>query len=309
MSSSVLDHHARTSSQLYRNRPTEPGAGRQSSTAAKVFAFALWTALAITVVFLVLLLAIIVSKGIGRLDSNLILNQPSKINPETAGVQSAIFGTLWVIAITALIALPVGIAAAVHLEEYADRTKWWNRFIELNIQNLAAVPSVIYGILCLGFVVRAPLSIGAVVLAGGIALALLILPVIIITTREALRAVPNDIRHGSLALGATPLTTTARQVLPAAIPGIATGSILALSRAIGEAAPLILIGATTFVTFNPSGIFDKYTVLPVQIYNLVPLDKVAFRDLAYGAILLLMITLLLLNAVAIWLRNHYQRQW
>jgi phosphate transport system permease protein len=255
------------------------------------------------------MLAVIVQKGIARLDSNLITKQPSKIRPQTAGVQSALLGTLWVGGLTALIAMPLGIAAAIYLEEYASSERWWNRAIELNIQNLAAVPAVIYGILTLGFVVRGPVSIGAVVMAGGIALALLILPVIIITTREALRSVPREIRDGSLALGATPWQTTWHQVLPAAVPGIATGSILAMSRAIGEAAPLILVGATTFVTFNPDGVLSKYTTLPVQIYNLVPQDRAAFRDLAYAAILLLIAVLLAMNAVAIWLRNHYQRRW
>jgi phosphate transport system permease protein len=274
-----------------------------------VFAAVLWLCLALICVFLFFVLAVIVQKGIGRLDANLVANQPSKIRPETAGVQSALFGTFWVGGITALIALPLGIAAAVYLEEYANPAKWWNRAIELNIQNLAAVPAVIYGILTLGFVVRGPVSIGAVVMAGGIALALLILPVIIITTREALRSVPREIRDGSLALGATMWQTTWRQVLPAAVPGIATGSILAMSRAIGEAAPLILVGATTFVTFNPDGVLSKYTTLPVQIYNLVPQDRDAFRDLAYAAILLLIVVLLAMNAVAIWLRNRYQRRW
>jgi len=274
-----------------------------------IFAGVLWACLAITCVFLFLVLLVIVVQGLRRFDLDLITNPPSKINPETAGVKSAIFGTLWVISLTALIALPLGIAAAVYLEEYADPTRWYNRAIELNIQNLAAVPSIIYGILALGFVVRGPLSLGPVVLAGGICLALLILPVVIITTREALRAVPQEIRWGSLALGATELTTTWKQVLPAAVPGIATGSILALSRAIGEAAPLILIGATTFVTFNPTGVFSRYTVLPVQIYNLVPLDRVAFRELAYATILLLMVLLLAMNAIAIWLRNRYQQRW
>ena len=274
-----------------------------------LFAGVLWACLAVTCIFLFMVLLVIVVQGLPRFDLDLITNQPSKINPETAGVQSAIFGTLWVISLTALIALPLGIAAAVYLEEYADPTRWYNRAIELNIQNLAAVPSIIYGILALGFVVRGPLSLGPVVLSGGICLALLILPVVIITTREALRAVPQEIRQGSLALGATELTTTWKQVLPAAVPGIATGSILALSRAIGEAAPLILIGATTFVTFNPTGVFSRYTVLPVQIYNLVPLDRVAFRELAYATILLLMILLLAMNAIAIWLRNRYQKRW
>ncbi|MEU4290850.1 phosphate ABC transporter permease PstA [Kribbella sp. NPDC026596] len=282
---------------------------RRDGIASAVFAAVLWLCLALICVFLFFVLAVIIQKGLARLDGNLIGNQPSKIRPQTAGVQSALLGTLWVGAMTALIALPLGIAAAVYLEEYANREKWWNRAIELNIQNLAAVPAVIYGILTLGFVVRGPLSIGAVVMAGGIALALLILPVIIITTREAMRAVPREIRDGSLALGATEWQTTWKQVLPAAVPGIATGSILAMSRAIGEAAPLILVGATTFVTFNPDGVLSKYTTLPVQIYNLVPQDRDAFRDLAYAAILLLIFVLLAMNAVAIWLRNRYQRRW
>jgi phosphate transport system permease protein len=282
---------------------------RRDSIASTIFAAILWLCLALICVFLFFMLAVIVQKGIARLDLNLITKQPSKIRPQTAGVQSALLGTLWVGGITALIAMPLGIAAAIYLEEYANSEKWWNRAIELNIQNLAAVPAVIYGILTLGFVVRGPVSIGAVVMAGGIALALLILPVIIITTREALRSVPREIRDGSLALGATQWQTTWRQVLPAAVPGIATGSILAMSRAIGEAAPLILVGATTFVTFNPDGVLSKYTTLPVQIYNLVPQDRAAFRDLAYAAILLLIVVLLAMNAVAIWLRNRYQQRW
>ncbi|WP_020393230.1 phosphate ABC transporter permease PstA [Kribbella catacumbae] len=297
-----------TTATLTRANPLT-GGRRRDGIASAVFAGLLWLCLALICVFLFFMLAVIVQKGVARLDLNLITKQPSKIRPETAGVQSALLGTLWVGGITALIAMPLGIAAAVYLEEYANPAKWWNRAIELNIQNLAAVPAVIYGILTLGFIVRGPVSIGAVVMAGGVALALLILPVIIITTREALRSVPREIRDGSLALGATQWQTTWRQVLPAAVPGIATGSILAMSRAIGEAAPLILVGATTFVTFNPDGVLSKYTTLPVQIYNLVPQDRQAFRDLAYAAILLLIVVLLAMNAVAIWLRNRYQRRW
>ena len=281
------------------------GADRRSL----LFGLTLWACLAISLVFLFFILAVIIQKGVARLDLNLITAPPSKIKPETSGVAPALWGSLWVTGMTALIALPLGISAAIYLEEYANPRKWWNRVIELNIQNLAAVPSIIFGILALAFVVRGPLSIGAVALAGAIALALLILPVIIITTREALRAVPREIRSGSLSLGATPWQTTWKQVLPSAIPGIATGAILSLSRAIGEAAPLILVGATTFVTFNPDGPMSRYTVLPVQIYNLVPQDRDEFRDLAYAAILLLLILLLAMNAVAIWLRNRFQRTW
>jgi phosphate transport system permease protein len=283
--------------------------GRRTSPASVIFAITLWTCLAIACAFLFFLLLTMVQKGINRFDANLLTNHPSKIRPETAGVKSAFFGTLWMMAATATMALPLGIAAAIYLEEYADPRRWWNRLIELNIQNLAAVPAVIYGILALAFVARGPVSIGAVLLAGAVALALLILPVIIITTREALRSVPREIRDGSLALGATQWQTTWKQVLPAAVPGIATGSILALSRAIGEAAPLILVGAAAFVTFNPDGLLSRYTTLPVQIYTLVTQPGNAFRELTYAAILLLIVVLLAMNAVAIWLRNRFQRSW
>ncbi len=289
--------------------PAALSSGRRTDVRSLVFAGVLWACLAVACVFLFFVLATIVQKGLQRFDTNLVTRPPSTIRPATAGVEPAIYGTLWVIAMTALMALPLGIAAAIYLEEYADPRRWYNRLIELNVQNLAAVPAIIYGILTLAFVVRGPISIGAVALAGSVALALLILPVIIITTREALRAVPSEIRAGSLALGATRWQTTWKQVLPSAVPGIATGSILALSRAIGEAAPLILVGATTFITFLPDGPMSRYTVLPVQIYNLVPQDRDAFRDLAYAAILLLILILLAMNALAIWLRNRYQRRW
>ena len=269
----------------------------------------LWACLLISSLFLLAVLLVILQEGLARFDWALISEQPSRLRPEGSGVQSAIFGTLWVMFGTILLALPIGIAGAIYLEEYADNDKWWNRLIELNIQNLVAVPSIIYGILTLAFVVRGPLGIGPVALAGSAALALLILPVIIITTREALRAVPQDIRQASLALGATQWQTTWRQVLPSAVSGIATGTILALSRAIGEAAPLILVGATVFVTVNPDGFFDRYTVLPVQIFNLVKLPEEENLRLAWATILLLIIILLAMNGLAIWLRNRFRRTW
>jgi phosphate transport system permease protein len=273
------------------------------------FAGALWACLLLASLFLLAVLLVILQEGLARFDWALISEQPSRLRPDGSGVQSAIFGTLWVMLGTILLALPIGIAGAIYLEEYADNDKWWNRLIELNIQNLVAVPSIIYGILTLAFVVRGPLGIGPVALAGSVALALLILPVIIITTREALRAVPQDIRQASLALGATQWQTTWRQVLPSAVSGIATGTILALSRAIGEAAPLILVGATVFVTVNPDGFFDRYTVLPVQIFNLVKLPEEANLNLAWATILLLILILLAMNGVAIWLRNRFRRNW
>jgi phosphate transport system permease protein len=274
-----------------------------------VFLGALWAALLIAGLFLMAVLLVIIQKGLARLDWALVSEQPSRLNPETAGVQSAIFGTLWVMLGTILLAIPLGIAGAIYLEEFADNSKWFNRVIEVNIQNLAAVESIIFGILTLAFIVRGPMGIGMVVLAGSAALAMLILPIIIITTRQALRAVPQDIRQASLALGATQWQTTWRQVLPAGISGIATGTILALSRAIGEAAPLILVGATAFVTFNPDGFLDRYTVLPVQIFTLVKLPDAATIQLAWAAILLLIIVLLAMNGTAIYLRNRFQRRW
>jgi phosphate transport system permease protein len=283
--------------------------GRRTDVRSGVFAAVLWLCLAVACVFLFIVLAVAISEGWHRFDANLVGNQPSKLRPETSGVQSAIFGTLWVMGGTVVLALPLGIGAAIYLEEYADNTKWWNRLIELNIQNLVAVPSIIYGILTLAFVTRGPISAGAVIIAASVALALLILPVIIITTREALRSVPREIRDASLALGATQWQTTWRQVLPAAVSGIATGVILSLSRAIGEAAPLILIGATTFVTFNPDGVLDRYTVLPVQIFRFVSLPGIEFEQLLWATILLLIVVLLLMNGVAIWLRNRFQQRW
>jgi phosphate transport system permease protein len=284
-------------------------AGRRRDIASAVFLGLLWLCLALASLFLLFVMIEIVRRGLVRLDLQLLTAAPSRVRPENGGVRPAILGTLLVVGTTALLALPIGVGAAIYLEEYADRTRWWNRTTELNIQNLAAIPSVIFGILVLAFVVRPPLNIGAVALSGSIALALLILPVVIISSREALRAIPGEIRDGSLALGATRWQTVWRQLLPAAIPGIATGSILALSRAIGEAAPLILVGATTFVTFSPDGWLSRYTVLPVQIYTLVPQPDQASKDLAYGAILLLVLILVAMNALAIYLRNRFQRRW
>jgi phosphate transport system permease protein len=206
----------------------------------------------------------------------------------------------------------VGVATAIYLEEYADANRWWNKLIELNIQNLAAVPSIVYGILGLAFLVRGPLHLGNVVLAGGLTLGLLVLPMVIIASREALRAVPSSIREGSMALGATQWQTIWRQVLPAAIPGMATGVILALSRAIGETAPLIVVGAVAVIAFNPEGLDSQFTAMPIQIFDWISRasnDINDYRPLAAAGILLLMILLLAMNSVAIWLRNRYEQKW
>jgi len=205
--------------------------------------------------------------------------------------------------------VPLGVGAAIYLEEYASSTKWWNRVIELNIQNLAAVPSIIYGILGLGLIVRGPLDLGFILFAGAMTLALLVLPIVIIAAREAIRAVPPSIREGSLALGATQWQTIRRQVLPAAIPGVATGVILAVSRALGETAPLLLVGATVFVTADPMPFDGNYSALPVQIFQYATRPQADFQTLAAAGIILMLVVLIAMNSVAIWLRNRYEQKW
>ena len=285
------------------------GRGPQSDRVkGTLFRLALLSSLALGLITLIALLADVVVSGAARLNGDLLTNFPSGI-PENAGAQSAIFGTIWVIGLTGLMCIPVGVGAAIYLEEYADRERWWNRAIELNIQNLAAVPSIVYGLLGLAFLVRGAFGLGQVVLAGAMTLALLVLPIVIIASREAIRAVPPSIREGSMALGATKWQTIRRQVLPGAIPGIATGSILALSRAIGEAAPLVLLGALTFITFNPEGLDSAFTVLPIQIFNWISRPQEEFQTLAAAAIVVLLVILLTMNAAAILLRNRYQRKW
>ncbi|HYI98546.1 MAG TPA: phosphate ABC transporter permease PstA [Thermoleophilaceae bacterium] len=246
--------------------------------------------------------------GLGRIDSDFITSPPSFV-ADNAGIRPALLGTLWLMGVCALFIIPVGVATAVYLEQYADDSRWWNRAIEVNIQNLAAVPSVVYGILGLAFIVRGPLDLGRTVLAGGITLALLVLPVVIIVAREAIRAVPSSIREGSLALGATQWQTIWKQVLPGSIAGIATGVILALSRAIGETAPLLVIGAAASPRFNPDGLFSDFTALPIQIFVWVQDPNREFVSLAAAAIVVLMVVLLLMNSIAIVLRNRYEQKW
>jgi len=249
--------------------------------------------------------------GAGTLSFDFINNFTS-IDADKSGIQAGLWGTIWLMAICAFFIVPVGVATAIYLEEYADETKWWNRAIELNIQNLAAVPSIVYGILGLAFLVRGPLDLGHVVLAGGLTLALLVLPMVIIAGREALRAVPSSIREGSMALGATQWQTIWRQVLPAAIPGVATGVILALSRAIGETAPLIVVGAVAIISFNPEGLDSQFTAMPILIFEWISRasnDVNDYKPLAAAGILLLMALLVAMNGVAIWLRNRYEQKW
>ena len=288
------------------------GSAKRSRRAKDLgFRLLLLACIGLSILLLGMLLLDVVGDGAGHLNADFISSFTS-ISADKAGVQAALWGTIWLMAVCALFIVPVGVATAIYLEEYADSERWYNRLIEVNIQNLAAVPSVVYGILGLAFLVRGPLALGSTILAGGLTLGLLVLPVVIIAGREAIRAVPPSIREGSLALGATQWQTIRRQVLPAAVPGIATGVILALSRAIGETAPLIVVGAATVIAFNPSGLDSDFTALPIQIYDWISRasnDVNNYKPLAAAAILLLMIILVLMNSVAIWLRNRYEQKW
>ncbi|MFL6040186.1 MAG: phosphate ABC transporter permease PstA [Gaiellales bacterium] len=277
--------------------------GRASSFAFRSF---LLLSLIVALTTLAVLVGQVLVDSQGFLDTTLLTSPPSAL-PEIAGARPAILASLYLGALVFLFSVPIGVATAVYLEEYAAKDRWYNRLLELNIQNLAGVPSIVYGILGLAFLVRG-LGLGRTLLAGSLILTLLVLPTVIIASREALRSVPSSIRDGAYALGATPWQVTWRQVLPAAIPGIATGSILSLSRAIGETAPLLLVGALVYVRYDPS-LTSGFTALPVQIYNWVKLPQQDFQYLAAAGIVVLLAMLLTLNSVAILLRNRYQKRW
>jgi phosphate transport system permease protein len=270
-----------------------------------LFQFVSLATLVIALAALAVLLWDIISDGASRLSWQFLTNIASR-NADEAGVYHALMGSIWVIALTGAFALPIGVASAIYLEEYGTRSRL-ARFIELNIANLAAVPSIIYGLLGLGLFVRF-LGMGQSVMAGASTLALLALPVVILSTREALRTVPSSIREGSYALGATKWQTIWNQVLPMALPGILTGLILALSRAIGETAPLITIGALTYIPFAPDGVWSKFTVLPIQVFNWVSRPQPEFKINAAAGILVLLVLLISMNAVAVIVRDRFQRK-
>ena len=254
---------------------------------------------------LVVLIVDVSADGLQVLSLDFLTNYASRI-PDRAGIRAAILGSLWVMSLVAVIAFPLGVGAAVYLEEYAPKNRL-TRLLQTNIANLAGVPSIVYGILGLAVFVRF-FALGRSVLAGALTLALLILPVVIIAAQEAVRAVPGALREASYGLGATRWQTIRHHVLPVAMPGILTGTILALSRAIGETAPLIMIGALTFIAFDPASPLDAFTVLPIQIYNWVSLPRQEFQLLAAGGIVVLLAALLLMNATAILLRNKYRNE-
>ncbi|HEY6674030.1 MAG TPA: phosphate ABC transporter permease PstA [Rubrobacteraceae bacterium] len=263
----------------------------------------------IGIIVLVVLLVDVIRDGSSMLSLNFLTSFPSQIFPENGGIYPALIGSLWLLGLTALISVPLGLGAAVYLEEYAQDTRI-NRIVEVNISNLAGVPSVIYGLLGLGIFVQllAPVTGGTSVLTGALTLSLLILPVIIVATREALRAIPASIREGGYALGATKWEVIRSHLLPMALPGALTGIILALSRAIGEAAPILVVGVSLYQTYVTTGPFDGYMALPTQIYDWISRPQQVFQDSAAAGIVVIMVVLLLANSIAIVVRNRYQKR-
>ena len=281
-----------------------PRMGRRRRYGA-IFRYATIVSTALGLLVLVVLITDVVRRGAGEIDLHFLTSFPSRF-PVKAGLRTALLGTFWMIAMTALISFPIGVGSAIYLEEYAPESRL-KRFIQINIANLAGVPSVVYGLLGLGLFVR-NLALGRSILAGSLTMSLLILPIIIVASREALRAVPVSLREGALALGASRWQMVRRTVLPAALPGVLTGTILALARAIGETAPLITIGALTYIAFDPNGPMDLFTVLPIQIFNWVSLPQREFASLAAGGIVVLLVVLLLANLAAVVLRNRFERR-
>lgn len=273
--------------------------------AGAIFQAVCLVSIGFSIAVLAILIVDVSRDGLRWLSWDFLSSFPSRI-PERAGIKSAILGSLWMMALTAAISFPLGVGAAIYLEEYAPKN-WATRLLQTNIANLAGVPSIVYGILGLAIFVRF-FGFGRSVLAGAATLALLILPVVIIASQEALKAVPKTLREAAYGVGATKWQTIRHQVLPVALPGILTGTILSLSRAIGETAPLIMIGALTFIAFSPTSPMDPFTVLPIQIFNWTAKPQADFHDLAAGAIIVLLVVLLVMNAAAIVLRNRYQKR-
>jgi len=303
---------SQSSTEVTRQKEQEPGTGGNFKTSVgarhgwdRFFTALVFAATLIGLAVLGVLLVDVGRQGVPVLSWHFFTSLGSA-DAENAGFLPAILGSLWLLGIVLIVAVPVGIAAAVYLEEYAN-DNWLNRLIEINISNLAGVPSIIYGLLGLGVFVYI-FGLGRSILTGGLILSLLILPVIIIATREAVRAVPQSVREGAYALGATQWEAIRHHVLPQALPGALTGTILALSRAIGETAPLIAIGAVPYMTFLPEGLLSSFTAMPIQIYNWTGEPEEAFQNLAAAGIVVLMLVLLVSNAGAIWLRNKFQRR-
>lgn len=272
------------------------------------FLVCLWFALLLAVVTLVTLLVSTFLTGRSRLNWDFIAGFPSPF-PEDAGIQSAIWGSLWVVVPAGVVSLAIAIGTAVYLEEYAKSQSRMKTFIDINIQTLAGVPSIVFGILGLAFVARGPLGWGFTVRTASMVLGMMILPIMIVAAREAIKAVPSSLREGAFALGATRWQCVSRQVLPAAVPGIATGSILGISRALGESAPLIMLGALAYVSENPGGFSDYYTVIPLAIFKYATEAQVEFQNAAAAAIIVLLVLMFALNALAIVIRDKTRKNW
>lgn len=277
-------------------------------TIDKIFKAAAWGATIVSVIILSWLLLTILTDGLSTLNWNFITSFPSR-KAERAGIIAALTGTVWLMCLVALFAFPIGVGAGIYLEEFSE-DNWFTQLVEINIGNLAGVPSIIYGLLGLAVFVRImePITGGRSVLSGGLTVSLLILPIVIVATREALRAIPNSLRLAGYALGATRWQVVRSHVLPAAMPGILTGMILALSRAIGETASLIAVGAAVFISFLPEGLTSQFTAMPIQIYNWIGRPQDEFHYIAASGIIVLMSALLVMNGLAIYLRNRFQQE-
>jgi len=282
------------------------GTVEQNKRVDKAFRFVAIGATSIGLLALSALLIDILVDGLMRISWDFLTNFPSR-KAERAGIYAAIMGTLWIMGLTALFSFPLGVGAGIYLEEYGKKGRF-SKIIEINISNLAGVPSIIYGLLGLGIFVRA-LELDRSILSGALTLTLLILPIIITATRESLKAIPNSIREASLALGATKWQTIWRQILPIATPGILTGGILALSRAIGETAPLVAVGALAYIAFIPESVMDEFTVLPIQIFNWIARPQKEFAINAAAAIIVLLAITLIMNSIAIYLRHKFQKRY
>ncbi|MDA5559450.1 phosphate ABC transporter permease PstA [Exiguobacterium sp. MMG028] len=268
----------------------------------EIFKYVFLAGLVFALLVLSTLIYDIVSKGAGWVDLDFLRNFPSR-RPEDAGLYPALIGSVWLMLLIVPMVFVIGVGAAIYLEEYAPKNRMTS-FIEVNISNLAGVPSIVFGLLGLTIFVRV-MELGNSVIAGALTLGLMSLPIVIVASQEALRAVKMELRHASLALGASKWQTTFNVVLPSALPGIITGIILAVSRAIGETAPLIMVGAATFISTTPNNIFSDFTALPIQIYNWTSRPQAEFQNLAAAGIIVLMTMLITMNSVAIYIRNKY----
>lgn len=271
-----------------------------------LFKLLFMTATIFGLLILGILLYRVITQGIGYLDFHFLQNLPSR-KPEQAGVKTALIGTIWLMGVVAPVTLLLGVGTAIYLEEYAKKSRF-TRFIQVNISNLAGVPSIVFGLLGLTVFVRA-LALGTSVLAAGLTMSLLVLPIIIVASQEAIKAVPKELREASYGMGATKWQTILHVVLPAAIPGILTGGILALSRAIGETAPLVVLGLPLFLAFLPKSVFDMFTVLPMQIYNWTGRPQEEFQGVAAAGIIVLLTMLIIMNSIAVFIRNKFQKRY